>query len=459
MNDTIPAAGATAVRAFTRRGMGKALLALTLCTTLFGGTAASASDTQAVRDRDWIGTWTASPSDANPAGFTDQTLRLIVHTSIGGQKVRVRLSNAFGTQPVAVGAVRIGLQSQGASIVAGSDRPLTFGGKASAVIPRGAQIVSDPVAMAVKPLSNLAVTVYLPGSTGPISEHSLAVQTNYASPPGNYVDAVNLPVQATRTSWSLLSAVEVGTGEVAGDPVPGPIPIRMGNARAVVTLGDSITDGYGSTVDANRRWPNVLAQRLQDRHMNVAVLNQGISGNRVLHDGQIPIFGENALARFDRDVLAHPHVKFLVVMEGINDFGHAAPGTPEAVTADDIIQGYKQIILRAHARGIKVYGATLTPYRGTIFPGYFNETGELNRMAVNHWIRTSGAFDAVIDFDAVVRDPANPSRMLPAYDVGDHLHPNDAGYQAMGQSVNLSLFADDGASSASAARPTVETAR
>ena len=441
--DAIP--GAAALRpATTRRLLGKALLAFTLGASLLGGGTGWAKDAPAVRDADWIGTWTASPSDANPSGFTDQTLRLVVHTSIGGAKARVRLSNAFGTQAVTIGAAAIAQHGQGASVVAGTQRALTFGGKPTAVIPRGAQLVSDPVDMAVQPLSNLAVSLYLPGSTGPISEHSLGVQTSYASPAGNHVDAVSLPVQSTRTSWSLLAAVEVGSGEVAGPPAPGPIPVRKGTARAVVTLGDSITDGYGSTLDANRRWPNVLAQRLQDRNMNVAVLNQGISGNRVLHDGQIPVFGENALARFDRDVLSHPKVRFLVTMEGINDFGHAAPGTPEAVTADDIIQGYKQLIRRAHARGIKVYGATLTPYRGTIFPGYFNETGELNRMAVNQWIRTSGAFDAVLDFDAVVRDPADPSRMLPAYDVGDHLHPNDAGYRAMAQSIDLSLFADDG---------------
>jgi lysophospholipase L1-like esterase len=174
--------------------------------------------------------------------------------------------------------------------------------------------------------------------------------------------------------------------------------------------------------------------------MNVAVLNQGISGNRVLHNGAVPEFGIDALARFDRDVLAHPRVRYLVLLEGINDFGHAAPGTPEAVSAEDIIQGYKQIILRAHAHGIKVYGGTLTPYRGTIFPGYFQEAGELKRMTVNQWVRTSGWFDAVIDFDKTVRSPADPSRILPQYDVGDRLHPNDAGYRAMGEAGDLRLF-------------------
>jgi lysophospholipase L1-like esterase len=185
--------------------------------------------------------------------------------------------------------------------------------------------------------------------------------------------------------------------------------------------------------------------------MNVAVLNQGISGNRVLHNGAIPDFGVNALARFDRDVLAHPRVRYLVVLEGINDFGHAAPGTPEAVTGEDVIQGYKQIILRAHAHGIKVYGGTLTPYRDTVFAGYFQEAGELKRMLVNHWVRTSGWFDAVIDFDKVVRNPADPSRIQARYDVGDHLHPNDAGYRAMGEAVDLRLFEADRAATMSGA--------
>jgi lysophospholipase L1-like esterase len=394
---------------------------------LAGTSPALARDRHQHADPEWVGTWTASPSNLFAGGFNDQTLRLIAHTSIGGDRVRVRLSNTFGTTSLAIGEAHVAMQSQGAAIHPGTDRQLKFGGRVSVTIPPGALVVSDPVDLDVQALSNLAVSLYLPGATGPITEHSLAVQTNYASTPGNYVDAGSLPVAGTRQSWAVLSGIEV----LARD------------TTAVVTFGDSITDGYGSTVDANRRWPNILAERLQARHMKVAVLDQGISGNRVLHDGQVPEFGPNALSRFDRDVLAQSGVKFMVLLEGINDFGHAAPGTPEAVSAEDIIAGYRQIVRRAHAQGIKVYGATLTPYVGTIFPGYFQPEGEAKRQAVNAWIRTSGAFDAVIDFDATVRDPANPTKILPAYDVGDHLHPNDAGYRAMANAVDLRLFRDD----------------
>lgn len=398
-------------------------------TILLGsGSAVLARDRHNDESADWVGTWTASPSDLSVAGYNDQTLRLIVHTSIGGDHVRIRLSNTFGTSSLTIGAAHIAAQTSGASIVPGTDRPLRFGGSVSTTIPAGAMVVSDPVDLDVGALSNLAVSVYLPGATGPVTEHSLAVQHNYASTAGNYVDAVIMPVLTTSMSWSLLTAVEVTAGD---------------DTRAVVTLGDSITDGYGSTVDANHRWPNLLAERLQTRHRKVAVLDEGISGNRVLHDGLIPVFGPDALARFDRDVLAQSGVKYMILLEGINDFGHAAPGTPEAVSAEDIIAGYKQIIRRAHAHEIKVYGATLTPYVGTIFPGYFQPAGEVKRQIVNSWIRNSGAFDAVIDFDAVVRDPANPTKILPAYDVGDHLHPNDAGYSAMANAIDLRLFAED----------------
>lgn len=398
-------------------------------TILLGsGSSVLARDRQNDETADWVGTWTASPSDLSVAGYDDQTLRLIVHTSIGGDHVRVRLSNTFGTSSLTIGAAHIAEQTSGASIDPRTDRPLRFGGSTSTTIPAGAMVVSDPVDLDVLALSNLAVSVYLPGATGPVTEHSLAVQHNYASTTGNYVDAVIMPVLTTSTSWSLLTAVEVTAGD---------------DTRAIVTLGDSITDGYGSTVDANHRWPNILAERLQANHRKIAVLDEGISGNRVLHNGLVPVFGPDALARFDRDVLAQSGVKYITLLEGINDFGHAAPGTPEAVSAEDIIAGYKQIIRRAHAHQIKVYGATLTPYVGTIFPGYYQPAGEVKREMVNSWIRNSGAFDAVIDFDAVVRDPANPTKILPAYDVGDHLHPNDAGYRAMADAIDLRLFAVD----------------
>lgn len=309
----------------------------------------------------------------------------------------------------------------------GSDRQLTFGGSPTTVIPPGALVVSDPVRLAVPPLSNLAVSMYFPGSVSATTEHSLAVQTTYVSMPGNFASATSMPAGGTTTtSWYFVNGVEV-TAE--GRP-----------AAAIVALGDSITDGYASTVDANRRWPNSLAARLQARPAtaNLSVVDQGISGNRVLHD----FIGPNALARLDRDVLSQSGVRWVIVLEGINDIGiPGAFGTPaENVSADEIIEGHRQLIARAHAKGLRIYGGTLTPFEGTVFPGYYSPEGEVKRQAVNHWIRTSGEYDAVIDFDAAVRDPAHPTRILPAYDCGDHLHPNDAGYQAMANAIDLHLF-------------------
>jgi len=387
----------------------------------------------------WVGTWTASPQPPEPpfvaplpAQFENQTVRQIVHTSIGGKVVRVRLSNEFGRTPLVVSATHIALQlpGGGASIVPGSDRALTFGGRASVTIPAGAPVVSDPIAMDVPALTNLAVSIHLPNLTPAATHHSLGRQTTYVSSQGDFTGAGNLPVALTTQSWFFLTGVSVAT--------------RHDDAAAIVALGDSITDGFNSTVDANRRWPNLLAQRLQahPRLRHLAVLDHGISGNRTLHD----FIGPNALARFDRDVLAAPGVRFVVLLEGINNIGF--PGalglTQEVVSAEDIIVSYRQLIARAHERGLKIYGGTLTPFEGTAFPGYFTPEGEAKRQAVNHWIRTSGAFDAVIDFDRAIRDPAQPSRMLPAYDSGDHLHPNDAGYQAMANAVNLSLFDERG---------------
>jgi lysophospholipase L1-like esterase len=257
--------------------------------------------------------------------------------------------------------------------------------------------------LAVPAHANLALSTYPPGETGLATEHNLGRETYDISSCVDYTGATDLPVSATAQSWFFLSGVEVKTSRPP---------------RAIVTFGDSITDGYCSTVGANRRWPNVLAERVHaDRSLqNLAVIDQAISGNRILHNGLIPVFGPDALARFDRDVLVQSGVKYVIVLEGINDFGHAAPGTPEAVDADDIIAGYLQLIARAHERGLKIFGGTLTPYKGTVFAGYYNDVGEANREAVNHWIRTSGAFDAVIDFEAAVQDPANPLQVLPAYD-------------------------------------------
>jgi lysophospholipase L1-like esterase len=347
--------------------------------------------------------------------------------SLGGRTVRVRFSNAFGATSLPITEAHVALSAGGSSTVPGTDRHLTFGGSPTTTIPPGALVVSDPVSLDVPALGNVTVSVWFPGAVSATTEHSLGVQTTWLSPAGNFAGDATFPTASTTTtSWYFLNGIEVLS--------------RSPRAAAVVTLGDSITDGYASTVDANHRWPNFLAARLQARRStsDVAVVDQGISGNRVLHD----FIGPNALARFDRDVIAQSGAAWVVVLEGINDIG--IPGafglSSQEVTADEIIEGQRQLVARAHAQGLLIYGATLTPFEGTVFPGYYTPEGEAKRQAVNRFIRTSGVYDAVIDFDAAVRDPAHPTRILPAYDCGDHLHPNDAGYKAMADSIDLKLF-------------------
>ena len=380
-------------------------------------------------DDNWVSTWGASPVAPLPAnttntGFTNQTVRLIVHTSLGGSEVRVRLSNAFGTESLAIGAAHVALRSMNAGIVSGTDRALTFSGSNSVTIPPGALVVSDGVKLDVPALADLAVSLYLPGPTGQATWHAAALSTNYISKPGDSTGAADLPVDHTVTSWFYLTDVEVKSSK---------------DTLAIVTFGDSITDGTRSTPDTNHRWPNLLAERLAQHHIKLSVVDEGIAGNRVLHD----FVGPNALARFDRDVLAQPGVGYVTVLLGINDIGDIGrvltqPGlTPQPVSAEEIIAGHRQMITRAHAQGLKIVGCTLTPFEGA---AYFTPEGETKRQAVNKLIRAGGAYDAVIDFDAVVRDPAHPARFLAMYDSGDHLHPNDAGYKAMADAIDLSLF-------------------
>jgi lysophospholipase L1-like esterase len=360
-----------------------------------------------------------------PIQFDNQTLRQIVRTSIRGERVRVVLSNRFGTAPLTIGAAHVAIRDKDAGIVARSDRPLTFSGQASAVIPAAAIIVSDPVDLSIPSQTDLAIDLYLPGSTAastsPLTMHTAALQTNYVSTSGNHVGETALPTATTTQSWFLLARVEVVAPDAAG---------------AIVVFGDSITDGTRSTADKNSRWPDYLATRLlkQSGTGKLGVLNAAIAGNRVLSEA-LPPFGINALARFDEDVLVQPGATHVVVMEGINDIGMARPNAVPA--AADIIAGHRQLIDRAHTFRLKILGATLTPYEGA---AYFTPQGDTIRQAVNEWIRTSGSYDGVIDFDRVVRDPAAPTHMQARYDSGDHLHPNDAGYAAMGDAVELSLF-------------------
>jgi lysophospholipase L1-like esterase len=400
------------------------VLVLALCLAAWSGFAGpkKAVDT-------WVATWGASPVAPLPAnttntGFTNQTVRMIVHTSLGGSEARVRLSNAFGTESLAIGAAHVALRSMNAGIVSGTDKALTFSGSNSVTISPGALVVSDSVKLDVPALSDLSVSLYLPGPTGQATWHAAALSTNYISKPGDFTGAADLPVDHTVTSWFYLTDVEVKSSK---------------DTLAIVTFGDSITDGTRSTLDTNHRWPNLLAERLAQHHIKLSVVDEGIAGNRVLHD----FVGPNALARFDRDVLAQPGVGYVTVLLGINDIGDISrvltqPGlVHQPVSADEIIAGHRQMITRAHEQGLKIVGCTLTPFDGA---AYFTPEGETKRQAVNKFIRTGGGYDGVIDFDAVVRDPAQPGRFLAVYDSGDHLHPNDAGYKAMADAVDLSLF-------------------
>jgi len=399
---------------------------------VFGCTAFAANETH------WVATWGASPAPqlADDAGmraaklmFNNKTIREIVHVSIGSDTVRVRLSNAYGTKPLEVGAAHVALRESGSGIVTGSDRALTFHGNGGVSIPANALVLSDPVKLNVPAGSELAISIFVPKETAGAGIHYSAQQTAYIGS-GDLTRAVSIADPATVTSWVFLTGVDV---------------LAPQTASTVVAFGDSITDGARSTVDANRRWPDVLSGRLLAARgaKPLGVLDAGIGGNRILHDASANVrFGVNALARFDRDVLAQPGVKYVIVLEGINDLGHAGGSAPisESVTAADLIAGLSQMIERAHEKGIKIFGATLTPFEGTASPGYFTPEKEQMRKAINEWIRTGKAFDGVIDFDKAVRDPEHPDRMKAVYDGGDHLHPGDAGYKAMGEAIDLALF-------------------
>jgi len=379
-----------------------------------------------VRTEDYaVASWAAAPVSAAPADanrINDQTVRNVVHLSVGGDKVRVKFSNRYGTSALLLTGASVAIRSGGESIVPGTTRMLTFGGlpSASFTIPIGAELVSDWADLSVADQTDLAVDIYLASdtsaSTSPVTLHNARPAGQILSylATGNQLGVPMLPTVATRTQWYFLVGVDVAAPEAVG---------------AIVAFGDSITDGTASTLNANARWPDFLARRTiagQSGIRPMGVPNLGIGGNRVLNGGT----GEPALTRFDRDALVQTGSGYIIVLEGINDISGGA-------TADAIIQGHRQLIKRAHARGLKIYGATLTPFFNAIA---MNPQREVERQALNNWIRTSGAYDAVIDFEAAVRDPSNPLRMLPQYDSGDTLHPNSAGYEAMANAVDLNLF-------------------
>ncbi len=408
----------------------------------------------AVAEDHWVATWAASPQSASfgfprpkqdtgapkmeapapkpstqgnqpppfalPPNINNQTVRMIVHTSIGGTRARVTVSNAYGSGPLTVGAAAIALRAKESSVIPESIRALTFSGNGAFSIPPGALAISDPVAIQVPQHGDLVISLFIAGAPTPPTVHLTGLHTTYISKPGDFTKAAEITDAATTQSWYSISSVDV---------------LAPAKAAAIVAFGDSITDGATSTPDTDRSWPSRLAERLATNKATakVAVVNQGISGNRLLADGA----GVSALARFDRDVLAQPGVKWLIVLEGINDIGISTMMGETGVTAEDIIAAQKQMIDRAHLHGIKAIGGTLLPYGGA---AYFSEKGEAIRQAVNQWIRTGGAYDAVADFDAKLRDPQNPTQLNPAYYINDHLHPNDAGYKLMADTIDLSIF-------------------
>jgi lysophospholipase L1-like esterase len=385
----------------------------------------------------WIATWAASPQAADPSPddplvkIADQTVRERVRISIGGTQIRIRLSNEYGSTPLLVGSVTVAVPVSPETVRTKSLQTVTFDGQKSILIPAGAPVLSDPVPYPVSPGSEISISIYFPHPVSTPTVHALGLKRTVLSRPGDHTLAEKIDVAAAFNSSILVSAVLV--------------PAQP-SQHLIVTFGDSITDGDMSTIDADHNWPSDLIRRLAGtpKGSKTAVVNEGIAGNRLLGDG----FGVNGLARFDRDALALQGVSHIVLLEGINDIsfpgakleGSYLADPHDAQTPEDLILAYRQLISRAHARGVKLIGATMTPCEGIEIPGYYSESKEAVRQAVNKWIRTSGSFDGVIDFDAVLRDPDHPSRIMPRFASEDHLHPNDAGYQAMADAIDLALL-------------------
>jgi lysophospholipase L1-like esterase len=394
----------------------------------------------------WVATWAASPQAPIPGnlsqrGFAGQTVREIVDAGAGGAMVRVRLSNAFGAGALRIAAASVARQGEGAELAPGSARSLSFDGRRSVVIPAGRAVASDPVVLRVRPGTHLAVSLYFSAPTGPVTQHTQARQTNWVAAGPRDLDQSGRAFFTQTQSWYLLSGVDVLA------------PRR--DRGVVVAFGDSITDGVGSPLNGDGRYPNDLAQRLAGvSGSTLSVVDAGIGGNRVVHE--TPCCGPGAVGRFRRDALSQPGVREVILLEGINDIGESqsrgvltAPHT--SVSALQIVEGYTKIIAMAHAAGVRVLGATLTPFHGA---RYWTPAGEAKREAVNHWIRTSHAFDGVIDFASAVAEPGDPEQLAPAFDSGDHLHPNGAGYRAMARAVDLAvLVRDAGAFTPRATRP------
>jgi lysophospholipase L1-like esterase len=382
----------------------------------------------------WTASWAAAPAFSVGPEFANQTIRQIVHLSIGGTRIRVRFDNDNRTNPLVIGAAHVALPGhEPGTIDPTTVHVLTFNGSTSITVPAGAPIYSDPLDLAVPPLSDLTVSIYLTRDTGPSTIHPDGNATAFISEEGDHTDEPAMSKATTSTARLFLSEVDVLS--TTGTP---------GATGTLVTLGDSITDGALSSLDRNQRWPDLLAARLQREvhSVQVGVANAGIGGNRILHDTPELSYGPNALARLDRDVLSVPGLKWVILLEGINDIGHSTASRllEQETSADEIISGMVQVIARVKGRGARIYGGTLLPFDGTVYSHYYTPEGEKKRQVVNAWIRTSHAFDAIIDFDAAMRDVNQPTRLNPDYDSGDHIHPNDRGYQRMADVIDLSLF-------------------
>lgn len=370
----------------------------------------------------WSRSWMAAPQAASAPtdkhlDLADRTVRQVVRISSGGQRIRLRLSNEMSVQPLEVGAVHVAMAGENGAIVPGSDHVVTFEGRRDTLIPARAPRLSDPIAMPVRPLTHVTVSIHLPRGAPDATVHSYSAATGWTAP-GDQTAVGRMTGESRIEPRLILTAIEVQNRKAG---------------TTIVTLGDSITDGVRATPDSNRRWPDLLAERLQKAgRANVGVANAGISANRLLSEGA----GYNALARFDSDVLAVPGITHVVILEGVNDLGNAARAG-QMLRPEALIGAYRQMIARAHDRGVKVILATILPYKGA---GYWSEPGETARMAVNHWIRTNREADGFVDLDKAVADPADSARMAKPYDVGDALHPNDAGFKAMADAVDLRLF-------------------
>jgi len=377
------------------------------------------------QDSHWVGTWTSTPAPADGVALSSPTIRMFPRVSIGGDTLRIRLSNAHGTDKLTIGAAHVALRATGTAIVPETGRAVTFCGSSSVVIPAGAFVISDPVSLAVPPLADLAISIHVPGEIPPSFGVTgrYARQINYISPPGNFTADAAIPAGRITDDWYFLSGIDVLASRDTG---------------GIVALGDSLTDGNISTHDAFCRWPDQLARRIIARGGRMfGVMNQGLGGNRILHD----IRGDSGVRRFDRDVLAQPGVTHAIILLGVNDLRNRRALAAEEVTAAAMIAGLAQMALRARTRGVKLFCGTLTPFENeTFLVGAWTPEREVRRQEVNRWIREAGAFDAVIDFDAALRDPSHPTSMLTVYDCGDHLHPGDIGYNRMGDIIDLSLF-------------------